>query len=301
MSSRKQLEFGSYEKSINGNPEEIRGGLFSILISYLKRSGSRTIIERTSLADNKTESIHCQNSSTAQLSCQIAYLKRVDAWERGVLDIPYQTWTDKSASYFPSENRVFFDLETYYLPQDLGYSRAYANLNRPEVLPKQRLGLAVTIDDAGKVGCWDECQASQLIDYLLKHDQIVSYNGLNFDNFVLSAYSSREQFQQLMTKTFDLYVHLQEIRGFKRRLIEWSHEYTGSANYAKILISQGFGFEEGKLVEGFNAQNSIPLILRKGAAAQKRLVWAACFEDAYNTRAVLTELSLEQRLKNYES
>lgn len=232
-------------------------------------------------------------SSSAQLSCQVDYLKRSHIWESGILAVPFQIMPDNSR---PLGDRVFFDLETYFLPWDLGYSKEYADINRSEVMPKQRLGLAVTINAEGQVECWDECQAKQLVDYLLQYSQVVSYNGLRFDNLVLSAYSSPEQTQQLETKTLDLYVHLQEIRGVNKRLTQWSEQYLGLGNHAKLLISEGFGYEEGKLVKGFDKKNSIPFILREGAAAQKRLVWVACFEDAMQTRSLLTEVNLEQKL-----
>lgn len=231
--------------------------------------------------------------SSAQLSCQVDYLKRAHLWESGVLAVPFQIGFDH---FRPLGDIVFFDLETYYLPWDLGYSRRYADIHRSEVMPKQRLGLAVTINNGGQVECWDECQAKQLVDYLLQYNQVVSYNGLRFDNFVLSAYSSPEQAEQLTMKTLDLYVHLQDVRGLNKRLTQWSEQYLGLANHAKFLISEGFGYEEGKLVKGFDKKNSIPFILREGAAAQKRLVWVACFEDVANTKSLLREVSLEQRL-----
>ncbi len=233
------------------------------------------------------------HSSPAQLSCQVDYLNRARLWESGVLAVPFQVKPD---CLYPKEDKVFFDLETYYLPWDLGYSRRYADINRSEVMPKQRLGLAVTINAGGQVECWDECQAKQLVNFLLQYNQIVSYNGLRFDNLVLSAYSSPEQAQQLETKTLDLYMHLQDIRGSSKRLTQWSEQYLGLANHAKLLISEGFGYEEGKLIKGFDKKNSIPFILREGAAAQKRLVWVACFEDAMQTRSLLREVNLEQKL-----
>lgn len=233
-----------------------------------------------------------------RLSCQVDYLQRSDYWERGCLSIPYYTRTDSSGTDFLLPNRVYFDLETFYLPWDLGYSRRYAVNNRSEVMPKQRLGLAVTINSTGQVDCWDECQAIQLVDYLLLYNQVISYNGLRFDNLVLSAYSTPEQILKLTDKTFDLYQYLQDERGSKKSLSQWTERYLGSSNFAKSLINDGLGYEEKKLVQGFNPNNSIPFILREGAAAQRRLVWVACFEDVVNTRAVYTELQLEQKFRD---
>lgn len=165
------------------------------------------------------------------------------------------------------------------------------------MIPKLRLGLAVTIDNHGRVECWDECQARQLVDYITAFDQIVSYNGLNFDNYVLSAYTSPEGIQAVSEKTFDLFQHLATSKGIKRRLAQWSEEYFGISNHSKYLLSLGYGFEEGRLVEGFERRNLIPFILRVGASAQKVLVWAACFEDTLNTLRIHEELSHEQRFQ----
>ncbi len=296
---REQLESCSNQGGFDPNFQGIKRRLFSTVKNWVKRPQPIDAVAKTMLHANEPEPIHNPNAAT-RLSCQVSYLNRTHGWESGVLAIPYHTWVESSFENCSLETQVFFDLETLYLPQDLGYSRMYANINRPEVLPKQRLGLAVTISNMGQVECWDECLASNLVDYLLKHDRVVSYNGLNFDNLVLSAYATPEQIQQLMSKTFDLYQYLQEIRGFKKRLFQWCREYNGTSNYAKSLIAEGFGYEDGKLIEGFNPFNSIPLILRQGAAAQKRLVWIACFEDVLNTRSLLSEVQFEQRLRDSE-
>lgn len=176
------------------------------------------------------------------LSCQVDYLRRCDVWERGVVAIPHRIPVSHFLDGSPISS-VYFDLETYWLPIDFGHGR-YSGYDRAEVIPKLRLGLAVTIDNHGRVECWDECQARQLADYITTFDQIVSYNGLNFDNYVLSAYTSPEGIQAVSEKTFDLFQHLATSKGIKRRLAQWSEEYFGISNHTKYLLSLGYGFEE---------------------------------------------------------
>jgi hypothetical protein len=252
---------------------------------------------------------------TKKLSCQVDYLARFDKWEPGCIPIPYKIeGLSKSDLYLgtPSQqpeihpitnavygrepawdnsrvSKVFFDLETFYMPKDLGITRSvlpytlqherlYGNQNKitdtqdvvnTKPFSDQRLGLAVTIDDTGIVGCWDECQARNLAEYLLCFDEVVSFNGLRFDNKVMSRYLVEGEFDQLNQKTFDLYQWLSNSRGIRRRLTQWSASYTGRGNYAKSLIDAGYGYEEGGIVKGFDPKNNIPFILREGSMAQK--------------------------------
>lgn len=292
-------EFDSERENI-GNFQQAQRNFFLFCRKLFSGTQPELVFlpDDTSLTDIHTKAGYPYGNS--HLSCQVDYLQRSDYWERGCLSIPYYAQADSPGTDFLLPNRVYFDLETYYLPWDLGYSRRYADNNRPEVMPKQRLGLAVTINSTGKVDCWDECQAKQLVDYLLLYDQVVSYNGLRFDNLVLSAYSTPEQILKLTDKTFDLYQYLQEVRGSKKTLLQWTERYLGSGNFAKSLISDGLGYEEKRLIQGFNPNNSIPFILREGATAQRRLIWVACFEDVINTRGVYTELQLEQKFRGAE-
>lgn len=244
-------------------------------------------------------------------NCQIEYLKRCDKWERGILAVPH---TLNRPNYRLTQiypRHVYFDLETLYMPDDIGYSRSYGNENRGEVIPQQRLGLGVTLDYKGKVECWDECGVKELINYLLEYDSLVSFNGLRFDNLVLSRYASSAEIGEIYYKTFDLLEYVENLTGVRRSLEFISDRLGIGANEAKFLIKQGFGYEEGKLVKGFtsfpprrnmeNAGNSIPLILRAGAAAQKRLVWVACFEDVFNMAATVEELVLEKSMMQYKN
>jgi len=229
-------------------------------------------------------------------SCQVEYLRRCENWERGMVAIPYEVSVSHSLIE-ASQSSVFFDIETFYMPEELGFTR-YIRDEREGYIPKQRLGLAVTIDNLGRVGCWDECQAKPLVDYLTQFDRVISYNGLAFDNLVLSGYVPPERVQVIAERTFDLYQYLTDLNGMKRKLAQWSEYYLGVTSFGKSLLSSGYGYENGRLVKGFDKKNSIPFILREGSAAQKVLVWIACFEDVYNLMCINWELEFEQQKKH---
>lgn len=229
------------------------------------------------------------------LSCQVDYLKRCSTWEQGIIAVPYKI----PVSHFLNESAstlVFFDTETYFMPEDIGYYsylRLYGQ-DREVYIPKQRLGLAVSIDNHGRVSCWDECQAQQLPVYLDGFDRVVSFNGLDFDNYVLSPYTTSERIQSITAKTFDLLQFLQQRTGKRRSLEQWSRQYTGLGNSSKALLDTGRGYEEGRLIKGFATNNTIPLVLREGSAVQKVISWVACFEDAHNTLRIYEELLYEK-------
>lgn len=261
------------------------------------------------------ETIHARDSHLPYVptfgnSCQIDTLVRCDDWtDRDIIAIPYNVvglpdytaFEDPDSGvtrspaipsfYNPKRRKVFFDLETFLMPEDLGFKRTSMNMSPREAIPNQRLGLAISIDDRGNVNCWDECQVKDFIDYLLGFQEIVSYNGLGFDNLVLSKYINGWDFNSLNKKTFDLYQHMNQTFGVRRRLIEWAQSILGVGNVAKSMIEQGMGVEDGRLVLTHTKKNNYPKILREGSAGQRRLVWQACFEDAFNTLGIYREMA----------
>lgn len=229
-------------------------------------------------------------------SCQVEYLKRCRNWERGIVAVPYEVPVSHSLIESLTSS-VFFDIETFYMPEELGFTR-YIRDERESYIPRQRLGLAVTIDNHGRVGSWDECQARLLVDYLTQFDRVVSYNGLAFDNLVLSSYASPERIQGVTERTLDLYQYLTKLTGMRRKLVQWTEHYLGVTNFGKSLISSGCGYEDERLIRGFDKRNSIPFILREGSGAQKILAWVACFEDVYNLMLISLELDYEQLISS---
>ncbi len=233
------------------------------------------------------------------ISCQNDYLRRCSVWERGMVAVPYKIPVSHPLNESPT-TAVFFDTETYFMPEDIGYY-AYQRVfsldreDREMYIPKMRLGLSVTIDNEGQVRCWDECQARQLSDYLDDFDKVVSFNGLDFDYYILSAYTSPDRISSIKTKSFDLHQYLEQKMGKRRSLNQWSRQYLGLSNSSKYLLASGFGYEEGRLVQGFARYNTIPFILREGSAAQKVIAWTACFEDTLNTLLIYEELLYEEQ------
>lgn len=67
-------------------------------------------------------------------------------------------------------NKVFFDIEGY--EEDDGST--------------DNFGMAVTIDSEGNVKHWDRKDFDQFFEYLLQHDEIVSYAGHGYDNWVIA-------------------------------------------------------------------------------------------------------------------
>ncbi|HEX6977439.1 MAG TPA: ribonuclease H-like domain-containing protein [Patescibacteria group bacterium] len=180
------------------------------------------------------------------------------------------------------DDKVFFDLETLYLPNDPEVLEQ-TFYNSTNYISKQRLGIAVTIDSKGGVKAWDEEGLVELIDYLIGFGEIVSYNGLKFDNVVLGGYKvDRNKIQELYNKSFDLLAFLQMVTGSRRKL----------DSVAKDLIGVG-KYKDGNL----QSSKNVPKILRDGNDELVKSAWKYTLKDVELLLHIYRKLYINSGLK----
>lgn len=176
--------------------------------------------------------------------------------------------------------KVFFDTETYHLPNDDDIKILYSTKST-HYISKQRLGICVSIDDNGDVKFWDENKVLELIDYLLEYDEIITFNGIKFDNIVLSGYippGQKNKIQKLYNKSFDLMRFL--------KFYEDKDHYCNLNYYAERYLG------DGKL-DGFSSIN-IPSLLREGTTDEISWVWKYCYWDTKIIFDIYKELSISK-------
>jgi hypothetical protein len=197
------------------------------------------------------------NPSLYHVVQEMAYAQVQERYREHVMTSKYKpTWLK------PDARRVFYDLETYQLPSDPEMEAMYPS-GSTNYFSKQRIGTCVSIDDQGKVECWDEQRAIELKDYLLGFDEIVSFNGMRFDNYVLAGYSrTSDDAQEIVNRTFDLMLHFEYIDGHRSKLDQLCKKYLGV----------------GKLERAGDSKN-VPETLRKGNPEDIAWVWKYCYFD----------------------
>lgn len=181
-------------------------------------------------------------------------------------------------------DKVFFDIETLYLSDDEEIRRLYPT-GSTHYIEKQRLGIAVSIADSGEVKCWEESEILEFVDHLLKFDEIVTFNGIEFDNYVLKGYLKDSKFQKLYNRSFDLMLLVQKDIGGRRSL----------ESIARRRLGKGkFRFKK----RGFNSK-SIPRLIREGTPEKKQKVWKYCYIDTLLLMELYTDfgINLEKKVE----
>lgn len=171
-------------------------------------------------------------------------------------------------------DKVFFDIETLFLPNNEEVQKEVDE--NSHYIEHQRLGIAVSIDGNGKVRCWDETEVSDFIDYLLEFEEVITFNGLKFDNFLLKGYIDNEdKFQSLYNRSFDLMQYDKHlINGTRRSLNQMANYY----------------LHEGKY--GISDSRNVPQLLREGSPRKKRELWRYCYKDVYLLVKLYEELEI---------
>ena len=180
----------------------------------------------------------------------------------------------------PDARRVFYDIETLQLPNDDEVESLYPT-GSTNYYTKQRLGTCVSIDDAGKVECWDEQNVRQLKEYLLSFDEIVSFNGLRFDNYILQGYrGAPNEAQELVNRSLDVMLLLEFLEGQRRSLDFFSKKYLG----------------RGKLDRGGKSEQ-VPKTLREGDPEQIAWIWKYCYWDVLLLRDLYEAIPINRSKK----
>ena len=99
---------------------------------------------------------------------------------------------------------AFFDLETQRSADEVGWD----NID----LMYMSIGI-VYLEPEGKYYHFKEEKVNDLLDMLFAADRVVTYNGIRFDNIVLSHYSNRS-IRDL--KSVDMYLDIKDSLGRKR-------------------------------------------------------------------------------------
>jgi hypothetical protein len=180
--------------------------------------------------------------------------------------------------------RVWFDIETYYMPKDPEL-RTFFPTGSTHFVNKQRLGFAASMDDRREVAFWRESQAAEFITYLLSFDEIVSYNGLAFDNQVLAGYlGSHAKIQELYNKSLDLMLLCQ--------MLDHLPYPRSLGDYAAQFLSDAKLQHSGK---------SIPLILRTGNEEDRCGVRFYCLKDVDLTMRLYTARNAAEHKARFAS
>lgn len=180
-------------------------------------------------------------------------------------------------------SRVFVDTETLYMPDDPAVVEAVRAAGASNPVPFQRLAMAVTMDGEGEVRAWVEEQAQELVHYLLSFDEVVSFNGLGFDNHVLAAYGTPQDARELARRTFDLMQYLAD--GCGRRL--------GLDHWAQVRL----GRRKVPLASVVGQDVPVPNLIRSGDASVAAWVWTYCYRDVDLTCSLYEDLEVTQRAK----
>ncbi len=107
--------------------------------------------------------------------------------------------------YFVNMNIIFFDLETQFLFQELGM-KDYQSRDPT----KLKLAIAGILSNK-RHELFQENQAQELLENLIKADLIVGHNLLRFDYLVLQPYTEENIVKILKPKTFDMMLELEKL------------------------------------------------------------------------------------------
>lgn len=219
---------------------------------------------------------------------------------QGVKDYVYRHPDKRFLEHLFSENceptwlqteestKVFYDIETKNLKRDEVIGSLYPTRSSHNT-EKIRVGLAVSIDGDGEVRCWEESQVFELIDYLLSFDEIVSFNGLRFDNYVLKGYlNDQNKVQELLNKTFDMMLYLMERRRTYRRIS------LDRARKKYLNKSRGRAFTEDS--------SRVPELLEFGSKKAKEWIWEYCFWDVEELVELYNnfQIDIDDKLRFYD-
>ena len=155
-------------------------------------------------------------------------------------------------------------------------------------------GIGVTIDFSGAIRYWPQEQVSELLAYLGKHDEVVTYSGLHSDNRILvKAGGNERQIQELYNRSFDLAHYIVANSSFRMKHIP------------KLETVAQHRLQTGKLnlyamdIEG---PGDIPYVLAWGTPEQKDFLWWYCFRDAWLVMRLYENLqiTLPQKLRVFD-
>lgn len=254
-----QRELGSFKKFLGRSENEDSSGDFQVprKISQLKSLDQR-IEELGKEHRNMVKRLSDTTAEGIEEALRDYFARDEHVFLKFFLTKDYRpVWLERNT------DKVFFDIETLFLPNNKEVQRK-TNKNS-HYIEHQRLGIAVSIDDNGKVRCWDETEVSDFIDYLLEFEEIITFNGLKFDNFILKGYIDNEdKFQSLYNRSFDLMQYDKHLINKTRRSLNQI------ANYY---------LQEGKY--GISDSRNVPQLLREGSPRKKRELWRYCYKDVY--------------------
>ncbi|WNZ66200.1 hypothetical protein QEG98_42030 (plasmid) [Myxococcus sp. MxC21-1] len=132
----------------------------------------------------------------------------------------------------------------------------------------QRLALGVSIDSGGAVFEWGEEAAQEYVAALLRQPFILAFNGLRFDNVVLSRYVNDATARRLHLNTLDLMFWLQWRLGeAKPRSLN---------TYAAMLLRK----KKLELNKFCGPHESIPALWRRGRPEDLVALRIYCWLDA---------------------
>ncbi len=101
------------------------------------------------------------------------------------------------------QNEVYYDVETQLSAEEVG---GWNNIRL------MRISIAVTWSSKDLFRLWEESNANELIDYLVQHDKVISFNGDRFDSTVLSYYGD---VSKIASHSFDVLVDLSRRLGHR--------------------------------------------------------------------------------------
>lgn len=120
-------------------------------------------------------------------------------------------------------SEVYYDIETQFSADEVG---GWSHIR------DMRMSVAVTWSQADGFRHWDEGTVASLLEYLGRHDRIISFNGDRFDSEVLSAYGD---IQPLRAKSLDLMVQISGIIGHRIALDSVAQATLGTGKSADGL------------------------------------------------------------------
>lgn len=219
---------------------------------------------------------------------------------QGVKDYVYRYPDKRFLEHLFSENykptwlqsedtsKVFYDIETKNLKKDEDIGALYPTRSTHNT-ERIRVGLAVSIARDGQVRCWEGGQVFELIDYLLSFDEIVSFNGLRFDNYVLKGYlNDQDRIQELSNKTFDMMLYLMEQKRTYRRI---------SLDRARRE------YLDRPRERAFTEDSSrVPELLEFGSKEAKKWIWEYCFWDVEELVELYNnfQIDIDDKLRFYD-
>jgi DEAD/DEAH box helicase domain-containing protein len=129
---------------------------------------------------------------------------------------------------------VYYDIET---------QRSASEVGGWENMRLMRVSVAVTWSQEDGFRRWDEAKAKELIEYLSRHERVISFNGDGFDSKVLSFYGD---VSEITKRSLDLATALKKNLGHRLRLESVAQPTLGAGKTADGLTALRW-WKEGKI------------------------------------------------------